>query len=78
MRAFVDRVVTVEDDAIAAAVRWLFEACRLVAEPSGAITVAAVAAARRAGQVVDRHPEVAVISGGNVDAALFGRLITGA
>jgi threonine dehydratase len=73
VRAFVDRIVTVEDEAIAAAVRWLFEACRLVAEPSGAITVAAAAAARRAGQPTGC--EVAVISGGNVDPALFAGLI---
>lgn len=78
VQAFVDRVVTVEDVAIAEAVRWLFEECRLVAEPSGAITVAAAAAARRLERPGERGPEVAVISGGNVDATLFARLITGA
>jgi len=77
VRAFVDRVVTVDDGAVADAVRWLFEECRLAAEPSGAITVAAAAAARRARPAECEDPEVAVISGGNVDADLFGRLIAG-
>ncbi len=78
VRAFVDRVVSVGDDAIAEAVRWLFLECRLVAEPSGAITVAAAAAARRSGTGAAGGPEVAVISGGNVEAALFARLVAGA
>lgn len=76
IQAFVDRVVTVEDEAIAAAVRWIFQESRLVAEPSGAITIAAVAAERRAGRAPGRGPEVALISGGNVDGALFGQLIS--
>ena len=60
VQAFVDEVVTVDDDAMIAAVRWLFHEARLVAEPSGA---AAVAAALRAGD----QGTVAVVSGGNVD-----------
>ena len=35
VQAFVDEVVTVDDDSIRAAVRWLFRHARLVAEPSG-------------------------------------------
>ncbi len=77
VRAFVDWVVTVEDEAIAEAVRWLFGECRLVAEPSGAIAVAAAAAARHERRADGGGPEVTVISGGNVDAELFGRLIAG-
>ena len=44
VQAFVDRVVTVEDAAIVEAMRWLFTHGKLVAEPSGAITVAAAQA----------------------------------
>jgi threonine dehydratase len=68
VRAFVDEIVTVDDDAMIAAVRWLFHEARLVAEPSGA---AAVVAALRAGVA----GAVAVVSGGNVDAAAYARYI---
>lgn len=61
VRAFVDELVTVEDAAIAEAVVWLFRKAKLVVEPSGAATVAAVfAAAPRPGTTV------AVLSGGNI------------
>lgn len=66
-------VVTVEDDQIRDAVRWLFDR-RLVVEPSGAATVAAIlsgaAAPSPAGETV------AVISGGNVDPILFAEWLT--
>lgn len=69
VQTYVDRVVTVDDEAIADSVRWLFAEAHLVAEPSGA---AAVAAARRAGTTA----AVAIISGGNVDAAHFAGYIS--
>ena len=69
VRQFVDEVVTVDDDAIAAAVKWLFREVRLVVEPSGAASVAAALAREHAG------PAVALVSGGNVDAAAFARFI---
>jgi threonine dehydratase len=65
VREFVDRIVTVEDREIAAAVRWLFERAKIVAEPSGA---ASVAAALRAGARYD-PTVVAIVSGGNLDPA---------
>jgi threonine dehydratase len=68
VRAFVDEVVTVDDDEMIAAVRWIFHEARLVAEPSGA---AATAAALRAGV----HGSVAVVSGGNVDPAAYASYI---
>jgi threonine dehydratase len=43
IRAFVDEVVTVSEGAIATNVAWLFRNSRLVVEPSGAVTTAAVA-----------------------------------
>ena len=73
VRAFVDELVTVTDDAIADAVRWLFREARLVAEPSGAASVAGARAARAAGRL---GPEtVAIVSGGNVGPQDFARYI---
>jgi threonine dehydratase len=68
VRAHVDEVVTVDDPAMVAAVKWLFHEAHLVAEPSGA---AAVAAALRAGL----PGSVAVVSGGNVDPAAYASYI---
>ncbi len=52
VQRFVDRVITVEDPQIVDAVLWIFANARLVAEPSGAVTTAAVlsGAARRCRQ----------------------------
>ncbi len=63
VREYVDRLVTVSDEEIAAAVRWLFERAKVVAEPSGAATVAAAL------RLTDDYPPVvvAVVSGGNLD-----------
>jgi threonine dehydratase len=68
VREYVDEVVTVDDAAIAGAMRWLFYQAHLVAEPSGAATVAA---ALRAGG----DGALAIVSGGNVDGAEFARYI---
>jgi threonine dehydratase len=69
VRAFVDEVVTVDDQSMIAAVKWLFHEARVVAEPSGA---AAVAAALHAAAPA----AVAVVSGGNVDPVAFAGFIT--
>jgi threonine dehydratase len=73
VKAFVDDIVIVEDVAISAAVRWLFLHAKIVAEPSGAITVAAVT---QGGAPRDDGATVAVISGGNVATEDFARYIT--
>jgi threonine dehydratase len=62
MQTFVDDIVTVEEEEIAAAVGWLFKEAQIVAEPSGAASVAAVLGA---GTAIGPGT-VAVISGGNV------------
>ena len=62
IQAFVDEIVTVEEEEIAGAVRWLFKDAQIVAEPSGAASVAAVL---KAGPSIAAGT-VAVISGGNV------------
>jgi len=62
---YVDDVVTVDDAALAPAMRLLLDRLKLVAEPSGAITVAALLA----GVVKPRDGRaiVAVLSGGNIE-----------
>jgi threonine dehydratase len=63
-----DAVVTVSEVEIAGAVRLAAEEARLVVEPSGALTVAAMRfRAAEAGLVGLDGPIVGVVSGGNVD-----------
>jgi threonine dehydratase len=64
----VDDIVTVTDEAILAAVRWLLHAHRLVVEPSGAVAVAALQAGHGSGR------SVAIVSGGNIDRALLAEM----
>jgi threonine dehydratase len=66
--ANVDEIVTVSDAAILDATRLLLTVAHVVAEPSGAVSLAA-ALALSPGQRT-----VAVISGGNIDAALLQTL----
>ncbi len=61
--AFIDDVVTVDDQAIVRAMRHLLDRCKLVAEPSGAIAVAAL----MEGRVPASGEIVAVLSGGNIE-----------
>ena len=72
VRRFVDRLETVDEDAIASALRWLLGDAKMIAEPSGVVTVAA---ALRSG-VHDAPPVVAVISGGNLDAAVLAKYLS--
>lgn len=72
IRAFVDEIVTVSEDAIREAMRRIAAEARLVAEPSGA--VAAAAALAYGG--VTAH-SVAILSGGNVDPALYAAILAG-
>jgi threonine dehydratase len=67
VQAFVDAVRTVDDPAIVDAVLWLFEKAKIVAEPSGAATVAA-ALAGVADEMAGGGPIVAIVSGGNIAA----------
>jgi threonine dehydratase len=72
VQTLVDEVLTVDDREIAAAVKWLFDNANVVAEPSGAASVAAVLRDRKADQDV-----VAVLSGGNVSPEDYAKYITG-
>jgi threonine dehydratase len=64
--------VTASDDEVAVAVSFVFRELKLVVEPGGAVGLAALLAGRikARGKTV-----VIVLSGGNVDADLFARLI---
>jgi threonine dehydratase len=68
VQAFVDEVVTVGDERIVEAVLWTFTRAKIVAEPSGAASVAAVLA----GLIGDTGPTVAIVSGGNLAADRLG------
>jgi threonine dehydratase len=71
-RRLVDGVVTVTDEQIVEAMRFLFERCKLVVEPSGAVGVAAILA----GAIETSGLRVGVIlSGGNVGAGRFAELL---
>jgi threonine dehydratase len=66
--------VAVSEEEVAAAMRFAFSTLRLVAEPGGAVALAALLAGK-AGDVP--HDGVVVISGGNVDPAQFAAILTG-
>jgi threo-3-hydroxy-L-aspartate ammonia-lyase len=72
-RAHVRAIATVSDDELRDAMRFAFERLKLVVEPSGAAALA--------GLLHGRIPDIAgrrvgiVISGGNIDAARYARLI---
>ena len=66
-------VVTVDEDSIAAAVRWYATTAHLVTEPTGALSLAALrrllADGSADGVTLQAGPTVLIISGGNVDPA---------
>jgi threonine dehydratase len=67
-----DRVETVSDAEVAEAVRYAFRVLKLVVEPGGAVSLAALLA----GKVEARDRATAIVlSGGNVDPALFSAII---
>jgi threonine dehydratase len=88
VQAYVDEVVTLDDTAITRAVDWLFRRAKLVVEPSGAATVAAILFGAPAGdrgpagkglgaaaQTTDDGDTVAVLSGGNISLDALSKLI---
>jgi len=73
IREFVDGIVTVSDHEIRQAMRLLAPNPRLVAEPSGAVTVAAFLFHRS--ELPPTHISVAVISGGNVEPRMLAEIV---
>jgi threonine dehydratase len=76
LAALLDDIVTVSEAEIAAAVRLAAEESRLVVEPSGALSIAALRfRAAEAGIAGLTGPVVAVASGGNVDPERYRELL---
>jgi threonine dehydratase len=66
------RVETVSDAEVAEAVRYAFRTLKLVVEPGGAVSLAALLT----GKVRTKDQTTAIVlSGGNVDPALFSAII---
>ena len=75
VRAFVDEVVTVTDEDMIRAISWLYRRAKIVVEPSGSVTTAAVT--RGLGGIDPANgPVVAIVSGGNVEPAKYAEYIT--
>lgn len=70
---YVDEVVTVSDDEVAAAILALLEQQKLVAEGAGAV---AVAAAMFGKLPIEGLKTVCLVSGGNIDVSTLSRVIT--
>jgi threo-3-hydroxy-L-aspartate ammonia-lyase len=73
MLSLVDDIVTVTEYEIRAAVRRTARQARLVAEPGGAVAIAACLSGR---DLPTARAPVAVLSGGNVDPAVFAEILT--
>lgn len=71
-KRYVDEIVTVNDDEIAAAILSLIEKQKLVAEGAGA---AAVAAAMFGKLPIEGKKVVCLVSGGNIDVNMLNRII---
>lgn len=71
---FADAVITVEDPAIVDAVFWIFSNAKMVAEPSGAATTAAVLSGALDATMKINGPIVALVSGGNMAADRLAEL----
>ena len=72
IRAYVDDIVSVTEDEIREAVRVLSANAKTIAEPSGAVAVAAFLF--HADELPNTKINVAVISGGNIDPKLLAEL----
>jgi threonine dehydratase len=71
-RPLVDGTHVVSLDETAAAVRLLAERVRVIAEGAGALAVAAALSGRAGGGRI-----VCIVSGGNIDAAVLARILSG-
>ncbi|MGQ3041097.1 MAG: threonine ammonia-lyase [Brevundimonas sp.] len=69
-----ERVVTVSDAEVAEAVRYAFRTLKLVVEPGGAVSLAALLAGKVEGK---GRTTAVVLSGGNIDPTLFSEIIEG-
>ena len=74
IQAYVDGIVTVTEAEIRAAMRAIVATARLVPEPSGAVTTAALLF--HAAELPPFRKAVALVSGGNVDPKLLAEVLT--
>ncbi|MCH5231008.1 MAG: threonine ammonia-lyase [Muribaculaceae bacterium] len=72
-RKYVDEIVTVNDDEIAAAILALMEKQKMVSEGAGAVALAAVMFHKLP---VEGKKVVCLISGGNIDVSILNRTMT--
>ncbi len=72
-RKYVDEIVTVSDDEVAAAILTLIEQQKLVAEGAGAVSVAAAMFNK---VPIKGKKVVCIVSGGNIDVTSLNRVIT--
>ena len=70
---YVDKIVTVSEDEIAAAILTLIEKQKLIAEGAGAVSVAAAMFDKLP---IDNKKTVCIVSGGNIDVNILSRVIT--
>jgi threonine dehydratase len=73
IRDLVDRIVLVEEEQIAAAILLLMERKKIVAEGAGAVALAALMS--KIVRIQPGEKTVLLISGGNLDSPLLGRII---
>ena len=71
VQAYVDEIVTVDEESISRALLLLIERAKAVVEPAGAVGLAALLA----GAIPGNGPAVVVLSGGNIDPLLLTRVI---
>ena len=74
IQRYVDGIVTVTEAEIRAAMRAIVATARLVPEPSGAVTTAALLF--HAAELPPYRKAVAVVSGGNVDPRMLAEVLT--
>jgi threonine dehydratase len=74
IQAYVDRIVTVTEAEIRAAMRAIVAVTRLVPEPSGAVTTAALLF--HAHELPEYRQAVAIVSGGNVAPEMLAEILT--
>jgi threonine dehydratase len=73
LQSMLDDIVTVEEEEISEAILLLIERCKSIAEGAGAVTLAALLHRNltKKGEKV-----VLIVSGGNVDSTIVGKIIT--
>ena len=75
VRTFIDEVITVADPEMVRAIAWLYRNAKIVVEPSGSVTTAAIMLGL-GGIDPTKGPVVAIVSGGNVEPSKYAEYIT--